>query len=86
MAKIENPLVITILNSLVHDPSQLFSDPPSCLMIYRILPEISKNLILRIINSTRNGKIQSNEIKNHDIFINTDDQNISEYCHWLKQL
>ena len=85
MAKIENPLVITILNNLVHDPSQLFDDPPSCLMIYRILPEISKNLILRIINSTKNGKIQSNEIKNHDIFINTD-QNISQYCQGLQQL
>ena len=85
MTQIDNPVVITIIRYLVQDVSQFFSDPPSCLMIYRILPEVSKNLILRVINSTKNGKIEASDIKNHDIFINTD-QNISSYCLGLKQL
>ena len=54
MEKIDNPVIITILKYLVQDNTQLFKDPPSCLMIYRILPEISKNLILRVINTTNN--------------------------------
>ena len=85
MSQIDNPVVVTILRYLVNDPSQFFSDPPSCLMIYRILPEVSKNLILRIINCTKDGKIEPSQIKNHDIFINTD-KNISPYCTGLKQL
>ena len=85
MSQIDNPVAITILRYLVHDPSEFFNDPPSCLMIYRILPEISKNLILRVINCAQNGKIETSQIKNHDIFINTD-QNISPYYTGLKQL
>lgn len=85
MEKIDNPVIITILKYLVQDKTQLFKDPPSCLMIYRILPEISKNLILRIINTTNNGIIEINEIKNHDIFINTN-QNVSPYLTGLMQI
>ena len=85
MAKIDNPLVVTISKYLNYDLSQFFSDPPSCLIIFRILPEISKNLILRIINSTKNGKIEESQIKNHDIFLNTD-QSISIYYYGLKQI
>ena len=85
MSQIDNPVVIYMLRFLIQDISQLFSDPPSCLMIYRILPEVSKNLILRIINSTKNGSIESSEIKNHDIFINTE-KNIGPYCVGLRQL
>ena len=50
MATIENPVFITISRLLYNDLTQFFSDPPSCLIIFRILPEVSKNLILRIIN------------------------------------
>ena len=85
MAQIDNPVVVAIIRYLVQDVSQFFSDPPSCLMIYRILPEISKNLILRVINTTKNGKIEVSDLKNHDIFINTD-KNISSYLYGLKQL
>lgn len=85
MSQIDNPVVVTILRYLVNDLSPFFSDPPSCLMIYRILPEISKNLILRAINSIKNGEIEAGEVKSHDIFINTE-QNISTYCAGLKQL
>ena len=85
MSKIDNPVVVTILGYLVQDLRQFFSDPPSCLMIYRILPEVSKNLILRVINSTQNGKIDTSDIKSHDIFINTE-KNISQYIVGLRQL
>ena len=85
MAQIDNPVVVAIIRYLVQDVSQFFSDPPSCLMIYRILPEVSKNLILRVINTTKNGKIEVSDLKNHDIFINTD-KNISSYLYGLKQL
>ena len=85
MSKIDNPVVINILGYFIQDPSELFSDPPSCLIIYRNLPEVTKNLILRIINSTENGIIETSEIKNYDIFINTE-QNIDQYCVGLKQL
>ena len=85
MAKIDNPVFVTISRLLYYDLSQFFSDPPSCLIIFRILPEISKNLILRIINSSKNGKIELSQIKNHDIFINTD-QNISIYYQGLMQI
>ena len=85
MSKIDNPVIITILKHLVYDITQLFYDLPSCMMIYRILPEISKNLILRIINTTKNGKVELNEIKNHDIFINSY-QNISPYIKGLIQM
>ena len=82
MEKIDNPVIITILKYLVQDNTQLFKDPPSCLMIYRILPEISKNLILRVINTTNNGIIEINELKSHDIFVNTN-QNVSPYLTGL---
>ena len=85
MSRIDNPVIITIFKHLVYDITQLFSDPPSCLIIYRILPEISKNLILKVINTTKNGRVELNEIKNLDIFINTN-QNVSPYINGLIQM
>ena len=85
MATIHNPIFITISRLLYNDLTQFFSDPPSCLIIFRILPEVSKNLILRIINSTEKNKIEASDIKCHDIFINTD-QNISVYYWGLNQM
>ena len=83
--QISNPILISILRNLVDDLNPFFSDPPSCLMIFRNLPEISKNLIIRVINSLTKGKIEPFQIKNHDIFINTK-ENISTHCTGLKRL
>jgi hypothetical protein len=83
--QIRNPIIILILKNLLDDLNTFFSDPPSCLMIYRNLPEISKNLILRVINSLQNGQVEPFQIKNYDLYINTN-KNISTFCTGLKKL
>jgi hypothetical protein len=58
-------------------------------MIYRLLPEISKNLLIRVINLNEGGKFQYSEMKNHDFFINTSKSkanNITSYISGLEQL
>ena len=89
MASINNPIAISLLTDISKDKgvSELFfSDPPSCLVIFRLLPEISKNLIIRAINSNENGLLEISELKNHDFFINTKSKNINEYIAGLTQL
>ena len=73
MASITNPMAILILRKICKEKEVLesfFKDPPSCLIIYRLLPEISKNLIIRVINLNEGGIFKYSEMKNHDFFIN----------------
>jgi len=73
MASITNPMAIIILRKICKEKEVLesfFKDPPSCLIIYRLLPEISKNLIIRVINLNEGGIFKYSEMKNHDFFIN----------------
>ena len=54
VATITNNVAIFLLNQISEEKSiaeSFFSDPYSCLVIFRLLPEISKNLILRGLNS-----------------------------------
>ena len=87
MAYINNVVAMFLLKEFQKDESNFLLDPPSCLMIYRLLPEISKNLILRGLISTEDGKLQYPDLKNHDIFINTSKEyNINVYIAGLEQL
>ena len=49
MANISNPMGILVLDLISKDKNNIyesfFSDPPSCLVIYRLLPEIYKILM-----------------------------------------
>ena len=94
MASITNPMAILLLRKISNCNEKdviesFFKDPPSCLMIYRLLPEISKNLLIRVINLNEGGKFQYSEMKNHDFFINTSKSkgnNITSYISGLEQL
>ena len=75
MANISNPMGILVLDLISKDKNNIyesfFSDPPSCLVIYRLLPEIYKILIIRALNSSEAGILQNSYLKNNDLFINT---------------
>jgi hypothetical protein len=75
MANISNPMGILVLDLISKDKNNIyesfFSDPPSCLVIYRLLPEIYKILIIRALNSSETGILQNSYLKNNDLFINT---------------
>ena len=88
MASINNPMAILLLEEIKKEnPELFFSEPHSCLLIYRLLPEISKNVIIRAIISSENGLLTTDELKNHDFFINTiKENNIEKYVTGLVEL
>ena len=94
MASITNPMAILILEKICKEKEVLesfFKEAPLCLIIYRLLPEISKNLLIRVINLNEGGKFKYSEMKNHDFFINTLKQknksnSIRSYICGLEQL
>ena len=93
MSKLTNPMAILVLSKICDEKidkkvlESFFSDPPSCLIIYRLLPEISKNLLIRVINLNEGGKFQYSEMKNYDFFINTSKSNsIQDYISGLTKL
>lgn len=95
MSSLSNPVSMLLL-SLISRKAKIetfFSDSPSCLIMFRLVPEISKNLLIRVIKSTEKGKILSSELKNHDFFINTEKKDksensndIGEYIYGLTEL
>ena len=93
MSKLTNPMAILVLSKICDEEidkkvlESFFSDPPSCLIIYRLLPEISKNLLIRVINLNEGGKFQYSEMENYDFFINTSKSNsIQDYISGLTKL
>ena len=93
MSKLTNPMAILVLSKICDEKidkkvlESFFSDPPSCLIIYRLLPEISKNLLIRVINLNEGGKFQYSEMENYDFFINTSKSNsIQDYISGLTKL
>ena len=87
MAYISNAMAMFLLQEFQKDEENFLTDPPSCLMIFRLLPEISKNLLLRGLISTEDGTLYNSDLKNHDFFINTSkDYDITVYIAGLQQL
>ena len=94
MSSLSNPISYLLLGLISKKANieTFFSDPPSCLIIFRLVPEISKTLLTRVIMSTEKGKILlSSELKNHDLFINTkkkeeNSNDIGEYIYGLTEL
>ena len=89
MANITNTVAIFLLGQISTGKDvaeSFFSEPYSCLGIYRLLPEISKNLIIRGINSSEKGDLPLSFIKNNDFFLNTKKNEIGEYIAGLTQL
>ena len=89
VANITNNVAIFLLNQISEEKSiaeSFFSDPFSCLVIFRLLPEISKNLILRGLNSSETGELHYSFLINNDFFLNTKANEIGEYIGGLIQL
>ena len=89
VATITNSVAIFLLNQISEEKSiaeSFFSDPYSCLVIFRLLPEISKNLILRGLNSNEKGELHYFYLMNNDFFLNTKKNEIGEYVAGLTQL
>ena len=90
MAKIMNTVAIFLLGQISTGKKiaeSFFSEPYSCLGIYRLLPEISKNIIIRGIISSEKGDLPLSFIKkNNDFFLNTKKNEIGEYIAGLTQL
>ena len=89
VATITNNVAIFLLNQISEEKSiaeSFFSDPYSCLVIFRLLPEISKNLILRGLNSNEKGELHYFYLMNNDFFLNTKKNEIGEYVACLTQL
>ena len=71
VATITNNVAIFLLNQISEEKSiaeSFFSDPYSCLVIFRLLPEISKNIILRGLNSNEKGELDYFYLMNKDFF------------------
>ena len=89
VATITNNVAIFLLNQISEEKSiaeSFFADPYSCLVIFRLLPEISKNLILRGLNSNEKGELHYFYLMNNDFFLNTKKNEIGEYVAGLTQL
>ena len=89
VATITNNVAIFLLNQISEEKSiaeSFFSDPYSCLVIFRLLPEISKNIILRGLNSNEKGELDYFYLMNKDFFLNTKANEIGEYVAGLTQL
>ena len=92
MSSLSNSISYLLLRLIINKGNiePFFSDPPSCLIIFRCVPEISKTLLIRVIKSTEKGEILSSQLKNHDIFINTEKKensnDVAEYIYGLTEL